>query len=466
MKRNSLDTIAREFIEQLIAAVLDEKGNYIFVSQHWQDWFGKKAEEVLGHNVLEIVQDSHAMEVLRTGEPLSVQRVMSRDTPIFTSYLPRRNKDGKVCGVFLYVIVDGIANARDMIRQVEVMVNEVDYYKEELSRERGARYGPDSIIGSSPAILQMKSQIIQAAKSSSTVLIEGETGSGKELVAHSIHALSARRAANFVRVNCSAIPAELMESELFGYSAGAFTGALKKGKVGRFELADGGSIFLDEVNLLTPTIQPKFLRVLQEMEIDPVGSDHPRAVDVRVIAATNVPLENLVRERKFRNDLYWRLNVIRIQTPPLRERMEDIPALTENIIQRLNTQLGMAVRGVSKGVLDLFMEYTWPGNVRELQNAIESAMNMAQTPILQVQDFSPLVQRINAGRFRMLSGDEGSSLKNFKQDFEREVLMGALETCGWNKAKTARMLGISRTTLYKKLEQYGLVANVAKMENH
>lgn len=455
MKQNSLDALAREFFEQLIAAVLDEKGNYMFVSRPWQRWMGKSAEEVLGRNVLEFVPDSSAMEVLRTGKPVTIQRVMSRDVPVFTSYLPRKDKDGKVCGVFLYVVVDGIFNARDLVRQIDVLANEVDYYKEELSRERGARYDLDSIVGSSPAILQMKSQIVQAAKSSSTVLIEGETGSGKELIAHSIHALSARRTANFVRVNCSAIPAELMESEFFGYSAGAFTGALKKGKAGRFELANGGSIFLDEVNLLTPTIQPKFLRVLQEMEIDPVGSDRPRPVDVRVIAATNIPLEQLVREGKFRSDLFWRLNVIRIQAPPLRERKGDILALTENIIQRLNIQLGMAVRGVSKGVLGLFMEYDWPGNVRELQNAIESAMNMARTPILQTQDFAPLVQRINAGRRRVLSREDGLSLKNFKQDFERDVLLDTLETCGGNKAKAARVLGISRTALYKKLEQYG-----------
>lgn len=456
MRKNAMDTIAREFVDNLVAAVLDEKGNYIYVSKPWQQTIGVTEEEVLGRHVLEFVPDSHAMDVIRTGQPLRSLRVMRNDMPLFTTYLPRKDKEGNVCGVFLYVVVDGVGNARDMIRQMEVLTNEVDYYKEELSRERGARYGLDSIIGSSPAILRMKDQILQAAKSSSTVLIEGETGTGKELIAHSIHALSPRRSANFVRVNCSAIPAELMEAEFFGYTAGAFTGALKKGKVGRFELADGGSIFLDEVNLLTPSIQPKFLRVLQEMEIDPVGSDRSKAIDVRVIAATNIPLEKLVHEGKFRSDLFWRLNVIRIQAPPLRERKEDIPALTENLIQRLNSQLGMVVQGASKGVYELFQEYDWPGNVRELQNAIESAMNMTKTPVLQVQDFAPLVQRISAGRRRQLSGEGDFSLRSSKQTFERDVLRDALETCGGNRAKTARMLGISRTVLYKKLDQYGL----------
>ena len=459
MKRNVLDSVAREFVEQLVAAVLDEKGNYIYVSQPWMQLQapGATPESILGHHVLEFVPDSHAMEVLRTGQPLSGHRVMFNDTPLFTTYLPRKDKEGKVCGVFLYVVVDGVGNARNMIRQMEVLTNEVDYYKEELSRERGARYGLDSIIGSSAAIVRMKNQILQAAKSSSTVLIEGETGTGKELIAHSIHSLSARRNNNFVRVNCSAIPAELMESEFFGYAAGAFTGASKKGKAGRFELADQGSIFLDEVNLLTPTIQPKFLRVLQEMEVDPVGSDRSRSIDVRVIAATNIPLEKLVQEGKFRSDLYWRLNVIRIQAPPLRERKEDIPALTENLIQRLNAQLGMVVQGGSKGVYELFQEYDWPGNVRELQNAIESAMNMTQSATLQVQDFAPLVQRINAGKRRQLSDNERLSLRSSKQTFEKDVLKDTLESCKGNKAQAARMLGISRTVFYKKLHQYGLI---------
>lgn len=456
MKKNAMDTIAREFVEQMVAAVLDEKGNYVYVSQPWQQVIGMRAEDVIGHHVLEFVPDSHAMEVIRTGLPISAHRVVRNDVPLFTTYLPRKDKDGQVCGVFLYVVVDGVGNARAMIRQMDVLTNEVAHYKEELSRVRGSRYGLDNIIGSSPAIMRMKEQILQAAKSSSTVLIEGETGTGKELIAHSIHALSSRRSANFVRVNCSAIPSELMEAEFFGYTAGAFTGALKKGKIGRFELADHGSIFLDEVNLLTSSIQPKFLRVLQEMEIDPVGSDRSKHIDVRVIAATNIPLDSLVSEGKFRSDLYWRLNVIRIQAPPLRERQEDIPALTENLIQRLNAQLGMVVEGVSNGVYKLFETYDWPGNVRELQNAIESAMNMSKHPILQVQDFAPLVQHINANQRRQVSGTGEASLRSSKRSFERDVLCDALETCGGNRAKTARMLGISRTVLYKKLNQYGL----------
>lgn len=437
-------------------AALDEKGNYVYVSPAWQQYIGRCKSEVIGRNVLELLPDSKAMECLRTGQPIIVEKVVHNRVPAFTTYLPRFGKDRKVCGVFLYVVANGINDARSMVRQMNLLASEVDFYKDELARERGAKYSLDNIIGTSPAVQRMKEQIVLAAKSSSTVLIDGETGTGKELIAHSIHEMSARRTENFVRVNCAAIPPELMESEFFGYTPGAFTGALKKGKVGRFMLANRGSIFLDEVNLLTPTIQPKFLRVLQEMEVDPVGSEQPHSVDVRVIAASNIALEKLVQEGKFRSDLFYRLNVIRITAPPLRERKEDFPALTENLIQRLNRQLGMSVQGVSEEVLSMFGDYDWPGNVRELQNAIESAMNMAQSPILQVQDFSHLAQRISARRYQHPTVKEEFSLRTARQHFEAGIIRDALAYSNGNRVQAANLLGISRTVLYKKMEQYGL----------
>lgn len=336
------------------------------------------------------------------------------------------------------------------------MSSKVEFYQQELSRERGARYGLDNIIGESASVLRLKEQIVQAARSTSTVLIEGETGSGKELIAHSIHAMSARKAANFVRVNCSAIPAELMESEFFGYAAGAFTGAARKGRIGRFQLASGGSIFLDEVNLLTATMQPKFLRVLQEMEIDPVGGEKSIPIDVRVIAASNIPLETLVEAGQFRSDLYYRLNVIRIQAPTLRERKEDLPLLVDNFIHRLNYQLGMVIEGVAPGAMDLLMDYDWPGNVRELQNAVESAMNAADSPILRRRDFRQLEQRMQARRRRQLTGPGDFKLRPARQAFERELIRDALAAAGGNRVKAAALLDISRTVLYEKMEQYQL----------
>lgn len=456
MKGELSHKTALEFIDSLISAVLDKEGNYLYVSRLWQEIMGFSSEEAIGKKVYELVPDTHAMDALRTGKVIRGRPVVKNGVPVFTTYIPRLDASGRVKGLFLYVVVNGIPNAQELLHQTALLTDQVDYYRQELSRVRGARYQLDNIIGNSPAILQLKEQIIQASKSTSTVLIEGETGSGKELIAHAIHGLSPRRDANFVRVNCSAIPAELMESEFFGYAAGAFTGASKKGKVGRFELANGGSLFLDEINLLTPTIQPKFLRVLQEREIDPVGGSRTVPVDVRVIAATNIPLERLVEQGDFRSDLYFRLNVIRIVAPPLRERREDIPLLVENLIQRLNAQLGMLIQGVSDSVMDLLMSYEWPGNVRELQNAIESAMNMASSSVLQKSDFDQLVKRMHAKSRHTLMGCEDFRLKSSKLVFEREMIRDALAAAGGNRVRAAQMLGISRTVLYKKLKQYDL----------
>lgn len=458
MENKLTPSVMMEFIEGLdAAAVLDEHGAYTYVSPGWERYTGILASNALGKKVWELMPDTHAREVYQTKKPVFARIVRKHGIPAFTSYFPRLREDGSVCGVFLYIMFQGMDSAHDMTQRLRELSSTVEYYRQELAKERGARYGIDSIAGESAAVAQLKEQIVRAARSSSTVLIEGETGSGKELVAHAIHALSDRQSSNFVRVNCSAIPPELLESEFFGYAAGAFTGAARKGKLGRFALADGGTIFLDEVNLLTSTMQPKFLRVLQEREIDPVGGDKSIPVDVRVIAASNVPLETLVAEGKFRQDLYYRLNIICIRVPALRERMEDIPLLTETFITRLNRQLGMAVQGVASEVMALFMEYHWPGNIRELQNAVESAMNITDTSILTRKDFWQLEQRVHRNRRRGQAPETSQYLlRPAKAAFEREFIANVLDAAGGNKAKAAELLGISRTVLYDKLELHGL----------
>ena len=434
-----------EFIQGLAAmAVLDKDGNYTYVSPGWERYTGHTAEEAIGRKVWEMVPDTHAPEVYKTGKPVFAKAVRAEGVPAFTSYFPRFDEKGQLCGVFLYVIVHGMEDAQSLTRRIGELSSAVEYYRQEL-RVTLEAFGHDH-----------KEQILQAARSTSTVLIEGETGSGKELIAHSIHAMSARQAANFVRVNCSAIPAELMESEFFGYAAGAFTGASKKGKMGRFQLANGGSIFLDEVNLLTTTMQPKFLRVLQEMEIDPVGGDKSIPIDVRVIAASNIPLETLVEAGQFRSDLYYRLNVIRIQAPTLRERKEDLPLLVDNFIHRLNYQLGMVIEGIAPGAMELLMEYDWPGNVRELQNAVESAMNAADSHVLRRKDFRQLEQRMQARKRRQVAGPGDFRLRPARRAFERELIRDALAAAGGNRVKAAELLDISRTVLYEKMEQYQL----------
>ena len=313
----------------------------------------------------------------------------------------------------------------------------------------------EQIIGTSPQMEHVRQLIDKVAPCEARVLITGENGTGKELVARWLHAKSSRAAAPFVEVNCAAIPSELIESELFGHEKGAFTSAIKQRK-GKFEQADGGTLFMDEIGDMSLAAQAKVLRALQENKICRVGSDKDIDVDVRVIAASNIPLETLVEAGQFRSDLYYRLNVIRIQAPTLRERKEDLPLLVDNFIHRLNYQLGMVIEGVAPGAMDLLMDYDWPGNVRELQNAVESAMNAADSPILRRRDFRQLEQRMQARRRRQLTGPGDFKLRPARQAFERELIRDALAAAGGNRVKAAALLDISRTVLYEKMEQYQL----------
>ncbi|MDK2867207.1 MAG: hypothetical protein PWP51_1389 [Clostridiales bacterium] len=454
MSKNKLSfEIMQEFINQLDGmAVLDKEGYYTYVSPGWERYTGFRASEVLGRKVWEIIPESHATEVFQTGKTVTRGLVSFNGIPAFTTYFPRFDQHGDLCGIMLYIVIQGKESVAQFQARIIALSSQIEFYRKELSLERGAKYSLDNIIGESKPILDLKHKILQASRSSSTVLIEGETGSGKELIAHAIHTLSSRCSANFVRVNCSAIPNELMESEFFGYAAGAFTGASRKGKIGRFELADKGTLFLDEINLLPTTMQPKFLRALQEHEIDPVGSLKSQFVDVRVIAASNIELEQLVEKGSFRSDLYYRLNVIRIAAPPLRTRKEDIPLLVQAFISRLNKQLGMMVGDIGSEALNFLMAYDWPGNVRELQNAVESAMNQTDSTILTIKDFSQLTERI-----RMRERKQAVThykLIPAKQAFEKSLIQDALMTCEGNRKRAAELLGISRTMLYNKMAQY------------
>lgn len=457
MLKNTLSAkTMREFIDRLDGmAVLDKEGYYTYVSPGWEKYTGYHASEVLGHKVWEILPESHATEVFQTGKVVTRGLVSINGTPAFTTYFPRFDYNGALCGIMLYIVIQGKESVTQFQTRINELYSQIEFYRKELSLERGAKYNLDNIIGESRPILDLKRKIIQASRSSSTVLIEGETGSGKELIAHAIHTLSSRCSANFVRVNCSAIPNELMESEFFGYAAGAFTGASRKGKIGRFKLADKGTIFLDEINLLPMAMQPKFLRVLQEHEIDPVGSLKSLLVDVRVIAASNIALEQLVEKGIFRSDLYYRLNVIRITAPPLRKRKEDIPLLAHDFVDRFNKQLGMMVGDISSDAMNFLMSYDWPGNVRELQNAVESAMNQTDSTILTIQNFSQLTERI---RMRQRKHEAVTSnnykLIPAKQAFEKNLIIDALVFSEDNRKKAAELLGISRTMLYNKMSQY------------
>jgi len=319
-----------------------------------------------------------------------------------------------------------------------------------LREERDIRYGFDNIIGSSGAMEALFKQIRQVAPSRAAVLISGESGTGKELVASAIHYNSPRRNQPFIRINCGALTPTLLESELFGHEQGAFTHAIKQ-KPGAFELADGGSLFLDEISETSPEFQIKLLRVLQEQEVQRVGGIKTFRVNVRIIAATNSDLEARVREGRFREDLYYRLNVVRMVLPPLRERREDIPLLASAFLKEFCEENVRPVLRISPGAMAHLQNYEWPGNVRQLRNAIEGMVVMAAGDELTVRDLPREIQRAEPPN-KALELHVGATLASAERELIRATL---LETEG-NRAKASRMLGIGRKTLYRKLEEYGL----------
>lgn len=306
---------------------------------------------------------------------------------------------------------------------------------------------PRLLIGSSPGIVEVYKTTARATLSSSTVLIHGESGTGKELVSRAIHQNSARKNGRFVAVNCGALTESLLESELFGHVKGSFTGA-QMDKMGLFEEADGGTLFLDEVGDVSPGLQVKLLRVLQEGEIKPVGSQKSVKVDVRIVAATHRHLEDMVRSGKFREDLYYRLKVIEIEIPPLRDRKEDIPELARVFLKKYAVKLGKNVRDISRTAMDRLMQHSWPGNVRELEHQIERAVAMTGSGILSEDDFdfmeSPLPVQADTGDAKSL------------ESMEREHILRVLKETDYNKSKASEILGIDRATLYRKAQKYGI----------
>ena len=315
---------------------------------------------------------------------------------------------------------------------------------EQLRKELDSRYTFEDIVGRSPAMRELFEILPQIAESSSTVLIEGASGTGKELFARAIHSLSPRKKKRFVAVNCAALPDSLLESELFGYKAGAFTDA-RRDKPGRFALADSGTIFLDEIGDISPAMQVRLLRVLQERVIEPLGGTEPLKVDIRVVAATNKDLAELVRQGKFREDLFYRIRVIHLKLPALRERREDIPLLVDRMVSKFNRLQGKDIAGVSEEVIVQLMEHNYPGNVRELENIIEQSFVMCRSGWIELHHLPPELRPASAR-----TDGAGGSMR--LRSMERHLIEAALERHKGNRTRTARELGIDPSTLYRKLK--------------
>ena len=318
-----------------------------------------------------------------------------------------------------------------------------------LRSELQDKYSFNNMIGKAHNMEQVFDLIDTVADSRATVLVTGESGTGKELVARALHYNSSRRSAPFIRLNCAALPKDLMESELFGHEKGAFTGAIKQTR-GRFEMADGGTLLLDEISEIDPALQAKLLRVLQEREFERIGSTQTIKVDVRIVATTNRDLQKEVEAGNFREDLYYRLNVIEMGLPPLRERKEDIPALVQNFVAKYNEENGKRVTGVADETLDALLAYDWPGNIRELENYTERAVVVARGEALAPDDYP---QRLTSGP--QGRDDGGIHVGMTVHEMERRLIMKSLESCQGNRTEAAGMLGISTRTLRNKLHEYG-----------
>ncbi len=334
--------------------------------------------------------------------------------------------------------------------QTKRLVEENRDLKAELHRRRGL----GDLIGMSERMSRIFETVEAVAPTKATVLITGESGTGKTRLARAIHALSPRCEQPFVEVNCGALPDTLLESELFGHAKGAFTGAVRD-KAGKFEEADQGTIFLDEISTASPALQVKLLRVIQDRVFERVGETVTRQVDVRLLLATNRDLLDLVREGRFREDLYYRINVVNIELPPLRERQEDIPFLLDHFLTLYTRYHEKEVQGFSPEALDHLLAYHWPGNIREIENAVERAVVLARGPKIEVQDLPPAVRA--AERPVVDLRGEILPLKKALEEPEKRIIMEALERNGWNRQKTADMLGVNRSTLFHKMRKYGLL---------
>ena len=324
----------------------------------------------------------------------------------------------------------------------------------ELKRALDTRY---PMVGTSPALEEVRALIDRVGPTHARVLITGENGSGKELVARALHEASPRRERAFIEVNCAAIPSELIESELFGHMKGSFTGAFAD-RAGKFELADGGTLFLDEIGDMSLSAQPKVLRVLQEGVVNRIGAARSVQVDVRVLAATNKDLEDEIADGRFREDLFYRLNVVPIVVPPLRERLEDVPALVEHFVSTLSVGAGVAARPVTPDAIRALQRRSWPGNVRELRNAVERLLILAVGKQISSADVERLLPSPDGVASPYLAPETGrtGTFEDFRQDTERAFLLIKLREHAWNVAETARALDIPRSNLYKKIEKYKL----------
>jgi transcriptional regulator with PAS, ATPase and Fis domain len=449
--------------------LVDRTGRIVWLNEGYKRFLPalgfSSVDQVVGHMVEDVVPNTQMRRVLETGQPILIDLLTNRAGTFVVSRLPLRDEhSGELIGAIGIVLFDHPQTTlQPLISKFAHLQRDLDDARRELASQRRNKYTLASFVGASPAAVEVKRQARRAAQSSSPVLLLGETGTGKELLAHAIHAASARASGPLVSVNIAAVPDTLLEAEFFGVAPGAYTGADRKGRIGKFKLADGGTLFLDEIGDMPQSLQPKLLRALQEGEIEALGSNKVIPFDARVIAATSRDLGALVREGKFREDLYYRLNVLPIRVPPLRERRPDIPALVEVLAEDMALRSGSPPPELSAQALALLSAQTWRGNIRELRNVLEQASMRSDSQHIDVRHLEEVLRESGvkqipptplAARSEIAPAPMPALRPLAEQvaELERRAIDAALTATGGNKLAAAKLLGISRAKLYERLE--------------
>jgi len=433
--------------------IINKKGEIEYIDRLSEKVFDVPHGQAIRRDIREIIPNSELPKIISTGKHdigktlnvLGRQRIISRFPLV---------KDGKIIGAFGRVLLHSLDELERVREEAKILRTKVIDAEEKMIGQHQATYTFDHILGKSHHIIQAKEFAKKIADSDRDVFIYGESGSGKELFAHAIHNKSRRRSKPFVKVNCPAIPIDIAESELFGYERGAFTGADRAGKAGKFEQAQGGTVFLDEIGSLPMSIQAKLLRVIQEREMERLGSQRLIRLDMRLIAVSNSDLKNMAGQGKFRDDFLFRLSKAILRIPPLRERPEDIPIYLNSYLKVLNKSIGTRVKRIGNDVRECLMAYSWPGNVRELINVLEQSLFKVGREEELTLEHMPDDVRQHKNALRMMGAH--ASLKSRVAQLEKDIILKTLQDFSGNKRKTAHRLGIQRSVLYLKLKKYGL----------
>jgi transcriptional regulator with PAS, ATPase and Fis domain len=453
----SLFALFEEMCEGALA--VDSHARIVWINDKYQSLLGiGKTDYVLGRDVEDVIPHSLMREVVTSGRPILLDIMQFSDKWFVVTRLPIFDEVGKVGGAIGFVLYDRFDYLKPIVNKFAKLQDELAIARRQLAGQRRSKYSFSQFIGSNPAIMEVKRLARRAAQVDASVLLLGETGTGKELLAHAIHECSARSGRPFIGINVAALPDTLVEAELFGVAPGAYTGADKRGRDGKFKIANGGTLLLDEVADMPIQIQSKLLRVLQEQEFEPLGSNNLIKTDVRIIASTSRNLKALVNDGKFRADLYFRLNVLPIMIPPLRERLSDLEVLCEVLLEQISFQTGERPRDVDASALKVMTAHDWPGNIRELRNVLERVCMETDHQIITTED---LVRVLPTRAMSTSNFDRGSLDKPLSRAIsqtERDAICVALKSTGGKKAEAARLLGISRSKLYQRLNALGIAS--------